>query len=157
MEVPMKWASSLVVVATSLVGLSAATLTQAAQPLPAPKAGVALDYEFFKTRVQPVFLTKREGHGRCYVCHSNNNARFHLVMLSPGATMWNEDQSKQNFELIKRVAVPGSIDSPIVMHPLDEKAGGHPHHGGGQQFESQSDPAWQTLKSFVMGEKVASR
>ena len=63
----------------------------------------------------------------------------------------------QNFELIKRVAVPGVVDSPIVMHPLDEKAGGHAHHGGGQQFESQSDPAWQTLKAFVMGEKVASR
>jgi len=157
MGVLMKWTSSLVVVAASLVGISVGSLGHAAAPLPAPKAGVALDYEFFKTRVQPVFLTKREGHGRCYVCHSNNNARFHLVLLSPGATSWNEAQSKQNFELIKRVAVPGSIDSPIVMHPLDEKAGGHPHHGGGQQFGSQNDPAWQTLKAFVMGEKVASR
>jgi hypothetical protein len=156
MGVLMKWASSLVVVAASLIGVAAGS-SYAAAPLPAAKAGVALDYEFFKTRVQPVFLTKREGHGRCYVCHSNNNARFHLVTLSPGATSWNEEQSKQNFELIKRVAVPGSIDSPIAMHPLDEKAGGHPHHGGGQQFESQSDPAWQTLKAFVLGEKVASR
>jgi len=149
--------SCFVVAAACLIGVAAGSLSHAAAPLPAAKAGVALDYEFFKTRVQPVFLTKREGHGRCYVCHSNNNARFHLVTLSPGATTWNEAQSKQNFELIKRVAVPGSIDSPIVMHPLDEKAGGHPHHGGGQQFGSQNDPAWQTLKAFVMGEKVASR
>ena len=153
----MNRASFCAIAAAGLIGVAAASLSHAAAPLPAAKAGVALDYEFFKTRVQPVFLLKREGHGRCYVCHSNNNARFHLVTLSPGATTWNEEQSKQNFELIKRVAVPGSIDSPIVMHPLDEKAGGHPHHGGGQQFESQNDPAWQTLKAFVMGEKVASR
>jgi hypothetical protein len=153
----MNRASFCAIAAAGLIGVAAASLCHAAAPLPAAKAGVALDYEFFKTRVQPVFLLKREGHGRCYVCHSNNNARFHLVTLSPGATTWNEEQSKQNFELIKRVAVPGSIDSPIVMHPLDEKAGGHPHHGGGQQFESQNDPAWQTLKGFVMGEKVASR
>ena len=154
----MKRASSyLVAAACSLAAAALASQAHSAAPLPPAVAGATLDYEFFKTRVQPVFLTKREGHGRCYVCHSNNNARFHLVMLSPGATAWNEQQSKQNFELIKRVAVPGSIDSPIVMHPLDEKAGGHPHHGGGQQFESQSDPAWQALKAFVLGEKVASR
>ena len=156
----MKRASSYLVAAACSLAAAAFSLSQAqsAAPLPPPVKGApALDYEFFKTRVQPVFLTKREGHGRCYVCHSTNNARFHLVPLSPGATTWNDAQSKQNFELIKRVAVPGSIDSPIVMHPLDEKAGGHPHHGGGQQFESQSDPAWQTLKAFVLGEKVASR
>jgi hypothetical protein len=153
----MNRASFCAIAAAGLFGVAAASLSHAAAPLPAAKAGVALDYEFFKTRVQPVFLLKREGHGRCYVCHSNNNARFHLVTLSAGATTWNEAQSKQNFELIKRVAVPGSIDSPIVMHPLDEKAGGHPHHGGGQQFESQNDPSWQTLKAFVMGEKLASR
>jgi hypothetical protein len=149
--------SSLVIAAASVIGVAAASLSHAAAPLPPPVKGATLDYEFFKTRVQPVFLTKREGHGRCYVCHSTNNARFHLVPLSPGATMWNEEQSKQNFQLIQRVAVPGSIDSPIVKHPLDEKAGGDPHHGGGQQFQSQSDPAWQTLKAFVMGEKLASR
>jgi len=155
----MKRASSFLVAAMCSFAAAAFSLSQAqsAAPLPPPVKGATLDYEFFKTRVQPVFLTKREGHARCYVCHSNNNARFHLVTLSEGATTWNDQQSRQNFELIKRVAVPGSIDSPIVMHPLDEKAGGHPHHGGGQQFQSQSDPAWQTLKAFVMGEKVASR
>jgi hypothetical protein len=153
----MKRASSYLVAAACALAAALASQAHSAAPLPPPVKGAALDYEFFKTRVQPIFLTKREGHARCYVCHMNNNARFHLVPLSPGATTWNEEQSRQNFELIKRVAVPGSIDSPIVMHPLEEKAGGHPHHGGGQQFESQSDPAWQTLKAFVLGEKVASR
>ena len=152
----MKRASSYMVAAACSLAAAAGSLSQAqsAAPLPPPVAGATLDYDFFKTRVQPVFLTKRDGHARCYVCHVNNNVAFHLVPLSPSATTWNEQQSRQNFQLIQRVAVPGVVDSPIVMHPLDEKAGGHAHHGGGQQFESQSDPAWQTLKAFVMGEKL---
>src|SRR5437879_3179915 len=30
----------------------------------------SLDLEFFKTRVQPIFLAMRPGNARCYVCHS---------------------------------------------------------------------------------------
>ena len=117
----------------------------------APGAGAKLDYEFFKTKVEPVFLTKREGHARCVMCHTVNNAPFHLVPLSPGATAWSEEQSRQNFELVQRVAVAGYMESPLIKHPLAQEAGGDAHHGGGQQFASQSDPAWQTLKEFVSG------
>ena len=151
----MKRASSFLVAATAgLIGVAAGSLGHAANA-PAPKAvpGATLDYNFFKNRVQPVFLTKRPGRTRCYVCHSNNNVAFHVVPLSPGATTWNEEQSRRNFLMIEQVAQAGNMDSPILKHPLDEKAGGDPHHGGGQQFESQNDPAWQTLKAFVMGQK----
>src|SRR5256885_11972970 len=54
------------------------------QSIAAP-ASASLDYDFFKTRVEPVFLTKRTGHTRCVVCHTQNNAPFHLVPLSPGS------------------------------------------------------------------------
>jgi hypothetical protein len=114
-------------------------------------AAPTLNYEFFRDKVEPVFLTKRPGHARCVSCHTVNNAPFHLVPLSPGATSWNEEQSKQNFELVHRVAVAGYMESPLVKHPLAQEAGGDPHHGGGQQFGSQNDPAWQTLKAFVAG------
>lgn len=124
------------------------------QTFAASSSGPALDYEFFKTKVEPVFLTKRAGHTRCVVCHTQNNAPFHLVQLSPGSTTWNEQQSQQNFQLIQRVALPGSLDSPLVHHPLAQSAGGDPHHGGGDQFASQQDPAWQTLRAFIMGEKA---
>ena len=122
---------------------------------PSPAASASLDYEFFKTRVEPVFVTKRDGHTRCVVCHTQNNAPFHLVPLSSGSKSWNEEQSRQNFQLIQRVAIPGSMDSPLIHHPLAQEAGGDPHHGGGQQFTSQQDPAWQTLKAFVMGAKAS--
>src|SRR2546429_4878773 len=86
-------------------------------------AASSLDYEFFKTKVQPIFLTKRDGHARCVACHTVNNAPFKLVALSPGAPTWNEEQSRMNFELVKRVAMPGFLESKLLIHPLAEEAG----------------------------------
>ena len=125
----------------------------ASSPVRSQTAAPDLNYEFFRDKVEPVFLTKRPGHARCVACHTVNNAPFHLVPLSPGATGWDEQQSKENFELVHRVAVAGYMDSPLVKHPLAQEAGGDPHHGGGQQFGSQDDPSWQTLKAFVSGAK----
>jgi hypothetical protein len=148
----MNWASSCAVFAACLAVVAVGSLPQASsQPASAP---APLNYEFFKTKVQPVFLTKREGHARCVVCHAVNNAPFKLVPLSPGATTWNEEQSRRNFELIQRVAGPGFLDSPLLKHPLAEEAGGDAHHGGAQQFASKDDPAWLILKAFVQGETV---
>lgn len=150
----MKLASSIVLGAASLLIAVAGSLAPVKSEAASSNAQASLDYDFFKTRVETVFLTKRPGHSRCVACHTENNAPFHLVPLSPGATSWNEEQSRQNFQLIQRVAIPGSMDSPLVHHPLAQEAGGDPHHGGGQQFGSQQDPAWQTLKAFVLGEKL---
>ena len=75
------------------------------------------------------------------------------MSLSPGSTTWNEEQSRRNFELIKREAMPGFLESQLLKHPLAEEAGGDYHHGGAQQFSSKQDPHWLTLKAFVMGEK----
>jgi hypothetical protein len=117
-------------------------------------ATAQLDYEFFKTKVEPIFLEKRPGHVRCVTCHSVNNAPLHLVPLSPGSTTWNEEESRQNFELVKRVAIPGNLQSTILIHPLAEQAGGDFFHSGSKFFNSQNDPEWLTLKAFVLGEKA---
>ena len=39
----------------------------------------------------------------------------------------------------------------LLIHPLDEQAGGDFFHSGGKHWDSQSDPEWQTLKAFVLG------
>jgi hypothetical protein len=149
----MRRASSSMAVAAFL--LAAATGQVASQPASSPAtASPALDYEFFKTKVQAVFLARRPGHARCVVCHTFNNAAFKLVPLSPGSTTWNDEQSRLNFELVKRVAVAGFLESKLIKHPLAEEAGGDAHHGGAQQFASQQDPDWLTLKAFVMGATV---
>ncbi|HWF40423.1 MAG TPA: hypothetical protein VG322_17990 [Candidatus Acidoferrales bacterium] len=117
-----------------------------------PAASGSLDYEYFKDKVEPIFLKKRPGHARCVSCHSTNNVRLHLVPLSPGATTWDDVQSRENFELVKRVAFPGNLESPLLIHPLAESAGGDFFHSGGKHFNSQNDPEWLTLKAFVMGQ-----
>ena len=149
----MKRASSCTLVVACLSLAAAGASTQAWSQPASSTASPSLNYEFFKAKVEPVFLSKRPGLARCVMCHTVNNAPFHLVPLSPGATTWNEEQSRQNFELVQRVAAPGIVDSPLVKHPLAQEAGGDAHHGGGQQFGSQQDPDWMTLKAFVSGAK----
>ena len=120
----------------------------------------SLDFEFFKTRVEPIFLKKRPGHARCYVCHSGSGdggAPPYLEKLSPGSTSWDEEQSRRIFRRVSRLVVPGDpSQSRLVMHPLAPEAGGdysNRVHGGGRQFESQDDPDWKTIDQWVRGEK----
>jgi hypothetical protein len=150
----MRRASSCALVAACLSLVAAGPSTQAWSQQASSAASPSLDYEFFKAKVEPVFLAKRPGHARCVVCHTFNNAPFHLVRLSPGSNGWTEEQSRRNFELVQKVAQPGFEGSKLVVHPLAEEAGGDPHHGGGQQFASKNDPDWQTLNAFVLGAKL---
>ena len=75
--------------------------------------GPSLDYEFFRTRVEPIFLARRTGHARCYACHAlgagegNAPSAMRLQRLSPGSTAWNEDQSRKNFEEVRQKVAPG--------------------------------------------------
>ena len=120
------------------------------QAPPAP-----LDFEFFKTRVQPVFLARRLGHARCYACHSIGTP-FRLERLLPGATTWNDEQSRRNFEAAKHQVVPGDPKaSPLLVHPLAVEAGGDAFHSGGKHWESQSNREWQAMSQWVQGQKAA--
>ena len=124
---------------------------------PAPsqslEAGLSLDYEFFKTRVQPIFLNKRPGNARCYVCHRGTGGTTYLQVLTPGATMWDDAQSRKNFDAVRRFVVPGApLKSKLLMHPLAEHAGGDEFHGGGHHWTSQENPEWQTLAAWVRGQ-----
>src|SRR5215831_11992055 len=117
-------------------------------------AGPELNYDFFKTRVQAVFLEKRPTHTRCYVCHAESNNGFRLERLSPGASTWNEEQSRKNFEMASKLVNAGDPDhSRLLMQPLAPEAGGNVFHSGGRQFESKDDPNWKTLAAWVNGQK----
>ena len=117
----------------------------------AAQAPPSLDYEFFKTRVQPIFMAKRPGHARCISCHIAGTP-MRLQPLDPGATTWSDDASRKNFEAVRRVAAPGNPKSKLLLHPLAEKAGGDVFHNGGKHWTSQDDPEWQTLRTWVMGD-----
>ena len=114
-----------------------------------------VDFEFFKTRVEPIFLKKRPGHARCYVCHAESRTPFLLEKLSPGSTFWTEEQSRRNFQNVSQLVAPGDPTlSVLLMHPLAPEAGGDPVHNGGRQFTSQNDPDWLTLAEWVRGQKA---
>ena len=118
---------------------------------PAAPAKPALNYEVFKTEVQPIFLKKRTGHARCIACHGQGTV-LRLQPLAPGRTTWTEDESQKNFQAIQRVAFPGNLKSRLLLHPLEEKAGGDFYHSGGKHFASQNDPEWLTLKAWILGQ-----
>ena len=124
------------------------------QPATSSTGPATLNYEFFKTKVQPIFLAKRTGRARCVACHSRagNNTAFRLQPLSPGSTTWSEEESRKNFEATKVLVVPGNVErSRLLIHPLAEDGGGDFFHTGGKHFDSQNNPEWQVMKAWVLG------
>jgi len=141
----------------SLVGVAVLAAFATSQSNIAAQTVPKLDYEFFKGRVEPVFLTKRPGHARCYVCHAESNNAFRLEKLSLSAKVWSDEQSRRNFEVVERLVNPGDPDtSRLLLHPLGPEGGGDVFHSGGRQFSSKRDPAWRTLAAFVNGATLAS-
>ncbi len=115
-----------------------------------------LDYNFFKAKVQPIFLAKREGHARCYVCHSTGTP-FRLQRLSPGAATWDEEQSRKNFRAASAmINVSEPEDSLLLREPLAESAGGNHFHPGGKHWESKDAPEWKVLDEWAHGQKLTA-
>ena len=109
-----------------------------------------LDYEFFEAKVEPIFLKKREGHTRCYVCHEESNNAFRLKKLPAGASFWTGEQSRKNFDTVSALVVPGDpANSRLLLQPLAPEAGGNTFHSGGRQFATKNDPDWKTLAQWV--------
>jgi hypothetical protein len=71
----------------------------------APPAST-LDFETFKTKVQPLFLQKRPGHARCSSCHARSTA-FRLQPLPPGRSAYTDDETRKNFDMAAKFVVPG--------------------------------------------------
>jgi YVTN family beta-propeller protein len=121
-----------------------------------PTASPSLDFEFFRTRVQPVFTTKRPGNARCVSCHAFGTT-MQIQPLPPGSATWNEEQSRKNFDIVRSRVVPGNPEaSRLLRHPLAESAGGDPQHDGGKHWTSKDDPEWQTLAAWVRGATLGS-
>jgi YVTN family beta-propeller protein len=146
--------------------LAAAILAIGAVPASAQKAcpqvnsaqpPVSLDFAFYKTNAEPIFLKARPGHARCYACHSEANRIFHLEKLPPNAEAWTDEQSRKNFQSAIHLVVPGNPGlSPLLLHPLAPEAGGDAFHSGGRQFVSQNDSDWLALAEWVRGAREGS-
>jgi hypothetical protein len=117
-------------------------------------AAQSLDYEVYKSKVEPIFLKKRPTHARCVVCHAGANNGFHLQMLDAGAKNWTEEQSRKNFETVSKLVAPGNpLGSRLLLQPLAQSGGGEEFHSGGRQFANQNDPDWKTIAAWVKAAK----
>jgi hypothetical protein len=131
--------------AVSALALATAAMCEAA----------TLDYEYFKAKVQPIFVTKRPGHAPCVMCHAEANNMLRLEKLPLGQT-WNEEATRKNFETVSKIveAADDPLQSKILMHPLAPEAGGDAYHNGGRQFENKDDPSWKILADWAKGARL---
>src|SRR5437667_8749046 len=110
----------------------------------------SLDFETYRTRIEPIFLKTREGGVRCYDCHSVMVTRLHLRRLPEGSSAWTEQQSRQNFKVVSQLVTPAEPPkSRLLLHPLSPEAGGDPTHTGGKFWKSQDDPEWRMIADWV--------
>jgi YVTN family beta-propeller protein len=140
--------AALLLVFAVAVGSCLYSAAQGSGPAAPPQA--VLDFEFFRTKVQPIFLKNRGEHARCYGCHILSNRILRLEPLSPGSTDWNDEQSHKNFQsALELVNSDNPAASKLLLHPLAPEAGGDPFHSGGRQFASQDDPDWRVMAEWV--------
>lgn len=120
-------------------------------------AAGTLDYEFYKTKVQPIFVAKRPGHAPCVMCHAEASNMFRLQKLPAGQATWTEEQTRENFETVSKIV--NAADDPstakILLHPLAPEAGGDAFHSGGRQFADKNDPDWKIIAQWAQGAMLA--
>src|SRR5437763_1752216 len=76
-------------------------------------AAQSLDFEVYRTRVEPIFFKQREGHARCVVCHSESNNAFRLQAWGAKTGAFTEEQSRLNFQMILKLVTPGNPERSI--------------------------------------------
>lgn len=139
---------AVVIATASALALASAAVSEAA----------TLDYDYFKAKVQPIFLTKRPGHAPCVMCHAEANNMLRLQKLPHGQT-WNEEDTRKNFDTVSKIveAADDPLQSKILMHPLAPEAGGDAFHNGGRQFENKDDPSWKVIADWAKGAKLETK
>jgi len=120
-------------------------------------SAATLDYDFYKAKVQPIFLAKRPGHAPCVMCHAEANNMLRLQKLPPGQATWTEEQTRKNFDTVSKIvqAADDPLTAKLLTHPLAPEAGGDAFHSGGRQFASKNDPDWKIIAAWAKGATLA--
>jgi hypothetical protein len=117
-----------------------------------PAEEPAVDFAFFRACVQQVFATPREGHIACSNCHAGG-----LIGFAPppqNGKAWSDEEARRAFQSISRLIIPGNPEqSRFLLKPLHPDGGGTYTHNGPRRWQSQSDPEWLMLASWVRGER----
>ena len=145
---------------TARIATLTATVAAAALLATAPivtRAEAPLDYDYFKAKVQPIFLTKRPDHARCVMCHAGANNMLHLQGAVPRCSGLGRGADPQ--ELRHGVEDrAGSRRSAAEQDPdRSARAGGRRRrlsNSGGRQFADKNDPYWKTIADWAQGAKL---
>ena len=114
---------------------------------------VEVDFEFFRSCVQPIFVNPIENAMPCTECHSGV-----FAIPPPANAYWTEEQSRLAFEELVYLIDEGRPDSSRFLHkPLHPNAGGDLMHNGGRRWYSKDDPERQALASWIRGDSVGSQ
>lgn len=121
----------------------------AASPNPGPQEPeVALDFEFFRACVQPMFVNARENMANCTSCHSGEFA----LLPQDGRGNWTEEESRAAFNVLSNFVEPGYPEYSRFLHkPLHPRGGGDLMHNGPRRWADRNDPEWQALAEWVRG------
>ena len=144
--------------ARTVVTAAVAAFALAAASSLVSHAADAPDFDYFKAKVQPIFLTKRPGHARCVMCHAEANNALRLEKLPTGQETWNEEQTRKNYDTVVKIvqAADDPLKSKLLLHPLAPEAGGDAFHNGGRQFANKNDPNWKTIAAWSTGATLTS-
>lgn len=113
---------------------------------------VDVDFEFFRSCVQPIFVNPIDNAMPCIECHSGE-----FAVPPPENSYWTEAQSRQAFEDLVYLIDPGRPESSRFLHkPLHPNAGGDLMHNGGRRWFTADDPERMALAEWVSGNATGS-
>jgi hypothetical protein len=120
-----------------------------------PAPGPTLDFAFFRSCVQQVFATPREGQIRCSSCHAAGQVGF--APAPQNGKEWSEEEARRAFQSIFRLLIPGNPEqSRFMLKPLHPDGGGSYTHNGPRRWQSREDPEWRMLAGWVRGERTGA-
>jgi hypothetical protein len=116
------------------------------------KADPPLDFEFFRSCVQPMFASPRDGHIKCSNCL--NAGALGFAPPPQDGKAWNDQEARRAFSTISRLIIPGNPEqSRFLLKPLHPDGGGSYTHNGPRRWQSRTDPEWQLLAGWVRGDR----
>jgi hypothetical protein len=114
---------------------------------------VEVDFEFFRSCVQPIFVNPIDNAMPCTECHSGQ-----FAIPPPANSYWTIEQSQLAFEELLSFVDPGRPDYSRFLHkPLHPNAGGDLMHNGGRRWYSTDDPERQALEAWVRGDSTGDQ
>ena len=123
-------------------------------------ADTTLDYEYFKAKVQPIFLTKRAGPCALRDVPRRRQQHAEAAEASRRARRaWGEEDTRKNFDTVSKII--HAVDDPLTAQDPDPPA--RPR-GGRRRLplrrpavRQPNDPHWKTITDWPRARSPAGR